>query len=187
MKKIFLMFSLVLLPLIVMGAPLNKEDIINYLSVGKEMDKLELKYPEASSQIDDFSLSQSEKIIEQMKASPIYPDFKIILSKNGFHNLEEYLNIITRVMGGIYAASMSSMPEGMNFDVMIQKQEEALTTMKKDARSPQMYTAFETSLNEMKKTRDTMNYSMKIASTEDKKFVKDNFQWITNQMPQEEE
>jgi len=186
MKKILLVFITLYAPLFLMGTTLNKESILASQAVQNEMTALENKYPKVFSQMVHYNMMESEKSISYLKNSKAYTDLKKIISKNNFDNLEDYFDFQVRYMGSIYVASQKKMPEGMNFDTMIQAQENSIDKMKKDGINPLIYQQLEASINEMKQTKVLMEYSIQKASEDDKKFVNDNFTWVMSTMPKED-
>ena len=119
MKKtsLFLTLILAVFPLFSYAEQaLTKELITSFQQVSQQWQRLESKYPELTSSLDDIDLSKPEKMITRLKTSKAYPKIKSLLSNSGFDSIEDFYNVAVRVMGGMMTQQMQNLPQGMTVD-----------------------------------------------------------------------
>lgn len=181
MKKVSIFIGVTLMVLSAFSQAeqaLSKELITSFQKISAKWEILEASYPELSASLDDVDLSQPEKLISQLKNSKAYPQIKSILAGSDFATIEEYCNVATRVMGGMMAHQMQSMPESMNVDSMVQMLKQNLQQMKASNAPSSMVAGIEKQLVDMEKNMKNMKAAMENTSEADKKFISDNSQWI---------
>lgn len=181
MKKtsLFLTLILAVFPLFSYAEQaLTKELITSFQQVSQQWQRLESKYPELTSSLDDIDLSKPEKMITRLKTSKAYPKIKSLLSNSGFDSIEDFYNVAVRVMGGMMTQQMQNLPQGMTVDSMSQMLKNSLQQMKANNVSGAMVVEMEKQLAEMEKNMKMMKAAMANTSAADKQFFKENAQWI---------
>lgn len=157
---------------------LSKDLITAFQQMSQQWEALEVKYPELSASIDDFDFTKPEQIIAQLKNSKAYPQIKSMLAQHDFSSIEEYYNTAMRVMGGMMDYQMNNMPEGMDIDAMTKMLKQNIAQMKASNAPSAMIDEMKKQLASMEKNMIKMKEAMKNTTEEDRKFFKDNAQWI---------
>ena len=181
MKKVnlFLVMLLMCFPLASQAKQaLTKELITSFSKVSQQWQSLEASYPELTASMDKMDFSQPDKLIAQLKSSKAYPKIKAMLADTDFSSIEEFYDVSMRVMGGMMAYQMQSMPQGMNVDSMNTMLRSNIEQMKASNAPSSMITEMEKQLDEMDKSMKMMKSAMENTSAEDKKFISENAQWI---------
>jgi hypothetical protein len=164
---------------------LTKELITSFQSVTKQWEVVESKYPQIFAAIEDIDMSKQDEIIGYIKSSKAYPEMKAILEKSGFKSLDDFYNVTMRLMGGMMSTQMENMPEGMTLDSATTMLEQSIKQMKERNVPQSMIDGLEKQYKEHKSQLDSMKMAMKQASPADKKFVKENIDWLTSMFEHE--
>lgn len=178
-KSLFLMIVLITFSTFSQAEKaLTKELITAFQQMSEQWEALEVNYPELSSSLEHFDLSQPDKIINQIKHSKAYPQIKSMLAQYDFSTIEEYYSVAMRVMGGMMDYQMKNMPQGVDVAAMIQMLKQNIAQMKASNAPNAMVDEMKKQLVDMEKNMIKMNQAMKNTSVADKKFFSENAQWI---------
>jgi len=184
MAKLFIVLLLILFPFTANATQtLNKQIVESFYKVTEKFDDLGDKYKETFDIADKFSMSESKKIIEHLKKSDAYKDIKSILSSHNFKSLEDFFEISYQLMGSMYDVQISRMPTTIDLDAVDKMMMKNIENMKRTGVSADIIASMEKDLKEQRSVRDEMKFASKKATSENKKFVKDNFEWLMSILP----
>jgi len=189
MKKIILAIILIMQPILVFAAqPLSRDLVTSFYAASDKLDTLEAKYPQEFKRLDEFSLSDKDKIINYINGSRASSDIRSVLSANGFSSFEDFFNVSIRLMGSMYSVQMENMPAESRAQLQnIEKSfNENIKMMKQNGMPESMIAGMKAQLQDMKVQQVEMKKAAKKATKADKKFVSDNFDWLMSIMPEEE-
>jgi len=187
MKYLLLAIIFSLQVLSVSAQPLSKELIEAVFLASEKLDSLEGKYPEVFSKMDEFSSSEQDKSMKYLESSPAYPEIKAILKSGNISSLKEMEAIFKRIMGGLSSAQEGQVSAEQGLSQMVLLLEESIENMKRQGVSADVIKSMEVNLEESKAQRAEILGAIKAASEEDKKFVRDNLDWVMSKMPDSEE
>lgn len=157
---------------------LSKELVTSFQQVSQQWEALEKKFPELSSALDSFDLSQLDQITETIKNSAAYPKVKAVLANSSFKSVEEYMNVAMRLMGGMVSHQMEKMPEMMDAEKMSSMLKGSIDKMKANNVPKEMVVEMEKQLADIEKNMQIMQSAITNTSAADKKFFKENAQWV---------
>ncbi|GAA5133719.1 hypothetical protein [Thalassotalea piscium] len=165
--------------------PLTKALVEQYFRATKDFQQLKTTHPELANKMDNLTLMDKNQFLSTMKGLSFYPEINRVIKAAGIKDLEQVYDLSLRLIGGLMSMNIEQMPEMANIDELIAAKQKVAEKMKSsntpaEARD-QMLQMMETQTNNMMKM---VNLS-KNASAEDKKFVKDNADWIMKNMPQD--
>jgi len=184
MIKLLAILILIFYPLGANAAQtLNKQVIKSFYKVTEKFDELEDKYRDTFKIADSFSMKDNDKIIKHLKKSDAYKDIKSILSSHNFNSLEEFFDASYQLMGSMYSVQVSKVPSNIDLDAVDKMMEKNLENMKKSGVAADIISDMEADIKEQKSAREDMKFASENASEENKQFVKDNFEWIMNLLP----
>jgi len=189
MKKIILAIILIMQPILVFAAqPLSRDLITSFYAASDKLDTLEAKYPQEFKRLDEFSLSDKDKIINYINGSRASSDIRSVLSANGFSSFEDFFDISIRLMGSMYSAQLEKMPAESRGQLqnMEKSFNENIKMMKQNGMPESMIAGMKAQLQEMQVQQVEMKKAAKKATKADKKFASDNFDWLMSIMPDEE-
>lgn len=165
--------------------PLNKETVESFIRLNTEMIKLESKYPEVFERADSYEFSEDSKGISYLKSSVAYPDIKRALSVSNFKSLGEYIRVTSRIMGAMVAVQMEKMPAGMGMGDLGSMMDISIQTMKQNGVSAEVIAEMKQNMEQQNADMKGMKIAAKNASSQDKKFVRENMDWLMSIMPDE--
>ncbi len=166
---------------------LSKVLIEQYVQLTNKITPLMNANPELDREFDELKTIDKAKIIDKLKSTAIYPEFKAAVIASGFDNVEHYLDISFRIMGAIFNAQMQQLPEGMKLDGYLEQMKEQVEMMKKQGMPQEMISEMESSMTEQLKDMAFMQEAAASASAADIKFVSENLDWIMQILPAEQE
>jgi hypothetical protein len=185
-KGYFMRIITVLLTLVILSSSfatkaepaLSKELVTSFQQVSQQWEALEKNFPELSSALDSFDLSQLDQITETIKNSAAYPKVKAVLANSSFKSVEEYMNVAMRLMGGMVSHQMEKMPEMMDAEKMSSMLKGSIDKMKANNVPKEMVVEMEKQLADIEKNMQIMQSAITNTSAADKKFFKENAQWV---------
>jgi len=189
MKKIILAIVLIMQPILAFaGQPLSREVVTSFYAASDKLDTLEAKYPQEFKRLDEFSLSDKDKIIDYIDSSRASSDIRSVLSANGFSSFEDFFDVSIRLMGSMYAVQIEKMPAESKGQLQnIEKSfDENIKMMKQNGMPESMIAGMKAQLQEMKVQQLEMKKAAKTVTKADKKFASDNFDWLMKIMPDDE-
>ena len=159
----------------------SKPLIQSFFETTQKLESLKSKYPDIMNNADTFKFSEKEKMMKFIKGSKAFPEIKKIIAKTPMKTFDEFYLVSVRLMGSMYAVQKEQMPKMMEgIEKMMSEQ---IQKMKEQGAPADVVKEMEEKLQEQKEQINEMKEAEKIASEKDKKFIKDNIQWIMSISP----
>ena len=190
MKKIILTLMLLTQPILLLAAPpLSRESITSFYAAFDKIDALANKYPQVFQRIDKFTAQENDKLIKYVKSTPAYPEFRSILSANGFSSVDDFFNFSQRIISSLYAVQTQKMTpeEKRQLEAMEKSFDENIKKMEQSDTPDNILAGMKAQLKEMQAQQRAMQQMAKNASKADIKFTSENFEWLISILPEEEE
>lgn len=122
------------------------------------------------------------EMLSLISTLPTYPKIKATVVDSGFDNVDDFLDIGLRVMGGLVSQQEAMIPGGMTIDTYVEQLKSQMSLMDQQELPPQVLAQMKSTLSEQLSVFEMMQGMAKHASAEDIKFVESNLEWVTAQM-----
>lgn len=157
-----------------------------YFNAVEQLQQLQQQYPELADQMDDFSFTDKEKFLSKVKGLAYFSEISSAVQSAGLADVEQLYDLSMRIIGGVMAAQMGQMPTGQNVEALLAMKQQAVEQMQKANMPKEMRDLMLKRLEEQEKNMMGMLKLSKNVSSEDKKFVIENLEWIMANMPEDE-
>lgn len=166
---------------------LTKATAQQYFAAIKNLEQVQNQYPDIENSLDSALFADRSAFLKMLKSLPQYSVIEKAATSTGLHDVEQFYDLGMRLMGGLMAVQMDQMPPGLSVDDMLSAQEKSIEKM----RSMQLPQAeIDQMLSQLAEQKQAMQGMLKLAQTasaEDKAFVKENMNWIMENMPEDDE
>lgn len=167
--------------------PLTKALAQQYFNAIEQVQKLQTQYPELAKQMDDFAFADKAKFLSSIQKLPFYPQMNTAIQTTGLEGVEQLYDLSLRIVGGLMATQMEQMPSGQNVDALLSMKQQAVEQMKKANMPKEMQEKMLKTLHEQEKNLLEMVKLSKNVSAQDKQFIEANIEWITDNMPEDQD
>ena len=158
-----------------------------YFNAVEQLQKLQQQYPELEDQMDDFSFTDKEKFLSKVKSLSYFSEISSAVQSSGLVDVEQLYDLSMRIIGGVMATQMDQMPSGQNVEALLAMKQQAVEQMQKANMPKEMRDQMLKTLEEQEKNMMGMLKLSKNVTSEDKKFVKENLDWIMANLPGDED
>lgn len=166
---------------------LSKALIEQYFGVINQFEMLNINNSPLIDKIEDVMMLDKDKAISVVKSLDIYPEIAAIVESAGFSDFGEFVDIGYRTIGSMYAVQLKKHPELMQMQNYPEQVEAQLKSMKERNAPQSVIDEIERGMQSQQKSINMMKKAAKDASVLDKKFVENNFGWLMNILPGNEE
>jgi len=158
--------------------PLSKSLVESAYSVSGQIDGIESKYPDVFSEMERFGEFEQEKMIKYLESSRAYPEIKKILNSANLTSMHEVQNIMTRIVGGLNSMQESQVSAEEPLGNMVSSLEANIESMRQQGAPSEVIRSMEGDLKEFQAHQSQIKISVSQVTDEDKKFVRENFDWL---------
>ncbi|GHE79129.1 hypothetical protein [Thalassotalea profundi] len=156
-----------------------------YFNAIEQLQQLQQQYPELDKQMDDFSYTDKTKFLSKVQELSFYPQINSAIQTAGLSGVEQLYDLSMRIIGGVMAVQMEQMPSGENIDALLAMKQQAVEQMQKANMPKEVREKMLKTLEEQEKNMMGMLKMGKNVSPEDKKFIKENLDWVMANMPED--
>lgn len=166
---------------------LTKATAQQYFAAIKNLEQVQNQYPDIENSLDSALFADRSAFLKMLKSLPQYSVIEKAATSTGLRDFEQFYDIGMKVMGGLMAVQMEQMPPGLSVDDMLSAQEKSIEKMRSMQLPQAEIDQMLSQLAEQKQAMQGMLKLAKTASAEDKAFVKENMNWIMENMPEDDE
>lgn len=167
--------------------PLTKAIAQQYFNAIEQVENLQKQYPELAQQMDEFAFTDKAKFLSRIQGLSFYPQINSAIQSTGLKDVEQLYDLSMRIIGGVMATQMEQMPSGQNVDALLSMKQKAVEQMQQAQMPKAMQEQMLKTLQDQEKNLLEMVKLSKNVSAQDKKFVKENIDWIMENMPEDQD
>lgn len=189
MKYLILVLLFVSSPLWAL-TPLTKASVQSALDLSQQIDSLEDRFPEVIQRLqqeDENTELNKTALIAYLEKSDAYPTIKSFLSNSEFNNLKDLYDFSDRLFSSITYVQLEGQSDAeFNLNDIEKMIKASIESMKSTGAPVQVIAEMENDLLEHQANMKAMKAYAESSKPEDRNFVKNNFQWIIDSMPEDE-
>ena len=155
--------------------PLSREFIRSHYAVSAELRNIKLDHPDLFGRPDLFDAPKVREHIIVLQASEQYPEIRAALSSGGYRDLKQYFDVSLRLM----AAWFATQTRKGHISDQANRIENSIKSMKQSGVPASITADMEIYLTKQK----AMVTAIKDVNLEDKKFIRDNYNWMMGLRP----